>query len=406
MTINIKNKKQLNVKLCFDYDIEVLNIMGHRSGWKNVIKRIYDINNDSSNKTVMLIDIMEKKFCWDNEVPFDIIYYNEEYHGVPLDELRIKMEDGKIVYMAEVNNTIIKWMDEKWINDSDVTLENFFKFKSNDYPSNNYKFQYDWIGILHNPHNMPKWFYYKHSPQCMMERSIYKANIDKCKGIIVLSKYLANWLRTQLPSTIPISVLYHPTDDADIKFDYNKFINNDEKYIIQIGCWLRKFCAIGQFKTNLYKKIWLYGSGDYVNSSLIEERRFHLKNKEECSNLEDVDRLRLDNNMYDIMLSKNICFIYLYDSSANNVIIECIARNTPLLVNKHPAVIEYLGDKYPFYYSTIKEAEIKAHDFSLIYKTYKYLAENQEIHERISYKKFIYDFMKCEVIKNISESFE
>ena len=111
--------------------------------------------------------------------------------------------------------------------------------------------------------------------------------------------------------------------------------------------------------------------------------------------MKDVIRLRLDNKTYDYMLSVNICFINLYDSSANNAVIECIARNTPLLINKHPAVVEYLGDNYPFYYENIEQASHMAEDFDLIKKTHEYLKSNEEIHEQITYERFINDLKKC-----------
>jgi hypothetical protein len=45
----------------------------------------------------------------------------------------------------------------------------------------------------------------------------------------------------------------------------------------------------------------------------------------------------------------------LFDASANNVIVECIARGTPIIVNRHPAVVEYLGDRYPLYFGDPSE---------------------------------------------------
>ena len=45
----------------------------------------------------------------------------------------------------------------------------------------------------------------------------------------------------------------------------------------------------------------------------------------------------------------------MIDASAVNTIIECIVRNTPILVNKLPAVVEILGDKYPLYYDNLDE---------------------------------------------------
>lgn len=68
---------------------------------------------------------------------------------------------------------------------------------------------------------------------------------------------------------------------------------------------------------------------------------------------------RLDNESYDELISKNIVFLDLFDSSANNIIMECISRNTPILVKKLPAIVEYLGEEYPFYFNTLEEAEEK-----------------------------------------------
>ena len=42
-------------------------------------------------------------------------------------------------------------------------------------------------------------------------------------------------------------------------------------------------------------------------------------------------------------------------ASANNVVVDCIAANTPLIINPHPAVVEYLGKEYPLYYSEFDE---------------------------------------------------
>ena len=63
----------------------------------------------------------------------------------------------------------------------------------------------------------------------------------------------------------------------------------------------------------------------------------------------------------------------MYDSSANNAIIECIARATPILVNPIAAVVEYLGEEYPFYFNSLEEAAVKAKDENLVKETHQYL---------------------------------
>ena len=76
---------------------------------------------------------------------------------------------------------------------------------------------------------------------------------------------------------------------------------------------------------------------------------------------------------YDACLAENIAFMDLWDTSANNALVECIVRATPVLVNPLPAVVEYLGADYPFYFSSLEEAAEKALDLDLVARTHRYL---------------------------------
>jgi len=107
----------------------------------------------------------------------------------------------------------------------------------------------------------------------------------------------------------------------------------------------------------------------------------------------------LANEEYDELLSKNIVFLKLYDASANNTVLECIMRDTPLLVNPLPAIREYLGDDYPFYYHSFEEAVEKANDFDLIEKTHNYL-RTSSIKAKLSVDYFRESFMNSEIIEN------
>jgi len=56
------------------------------------------------------------------------------------------------------------------------------------------------------------------------------------------------------------------------------------------------------------------------------------------------------NNMeYIELLSSNIIFCNFIDCAASNTIIECISTSTPIILNRLPAIEEYLGENYPFY---------------------------------------------------------
>jgi len=92
----------------------------------------------------------------------------------------------------------------------------------------------------------------------------------------------------------------------------------------------------------------------------------------------------ITNTDYDKLITKNIVYINLVDASAVNTIIECIVRHTPIIVNKHPAVVELLGEKYPLYL-TEDESTLFIHKLlksdKLIRKAYHYL-------KKLNCKKF------------------
>lgn len=107
----------------------------------------------------------------------------------------------------------------------------------------------------------------------------------------------------------------------------------------------------------------------------------------------DVKCLQLSNDDYDNFLSENIAVIYLYDSSVNNSIIECIARGTPILTNPHPAVIEYLGENYPLYYNNVKECQDKMYNMDLLYQAHLYLLQDN-IRQKVHIDFFLSSFEK------------
>lgn len=62
---------------------------------------------------------------------------------------------------------------------------------------------------------------------------------------------------------------------------------------------------------------------------------------------------RLDNMEYDQIVSQSVVFLDLIDCSASNTIVECIARQTPILIRRLDPVVEYLGEEYPLYFTDL-----------------------------------------------------
>lgn len=177
---------------------------------------------------------------------------------------------------------------------------------------------------------------------------------------------------------MPVNSLIHPTEFPERRWCWDDFTRNREKKVIQVGWWIRKLHSIFRLDSGHYQKVWLpvYKSkmiGDLMNKEQVLLIKQGLYTRKMYSTV-DV-REFLPNDEYDVLLSENVVFLDLYDASANNTIIECIARGTPVLVNPLEAVVEYLGKNYPLFFNSLTEAADKLKDESLIKRAHEYLLE-------------------------------
>jgi hypothetical protein len=174
----------------------------------------------------------------------------------------------------------------------------------------------------------------------------------------------------------------HPTSEPSCCFSLSRFVANPHKSIVQLGWWLRRLRSIYRLPLARgnplgYDKVWLqtapfFRATDHFQTLLAHEP------DDVPAQYEANTRLlgHLGWADYDRCLAENIAFMDLWDSSANNAVIECMMRTTPLLVNPLPAIVEYLGTDYPFYFSNLAEAAEKALDLDLIGRTHEYLASS------------------------------
>ncbi|MEL6263731.1 MAG: tetratricopeptide repeat protein [Cyanobacteria bacterium J06626_6] len=291
----------------------------------------------------------------------------------------------------------------------DGFLENSFIWKYYQPGQVRVPYNQPWVGFLHNPPDMPAWFQYRDSPQALFAQASWQQSLEQCVGLFCLSEYYAQWLRKH--TELPVSALIYPTEIPEKLFDFDKFSENAQKKIVQLGWWLRKLNAIYQLpilKENPlgYEKVKLNpefapNAKEYLQELCERERKAEkivfqthfLANTQELSHLSNQD--------YDELLSQNIGFIALYDASANNAVVECIARATPLLINPLPAVVEYLGEDYPMYFHTLEEAADKAMDLGLIKATHEYLLRC-ETRQKLSAQHFLQTFINSDVYRKIA----
>jgi hypothetical protein len=230
-----------------------------------------------------------------------------------------------------------------------------------------------WLGIIHIPHKTPEWYFPEKSNRSLFNSTAWKESYPYCKGLFTLSAYHQQHLMKELD--IPIDRLWHPTEIPEMTWSWDRFSSNPDKKIIQIGFWLRKLHSIFLLPPVPFRKVMLLKQDADVDTLMKLEFQ-HLPQNDLLTQeaLRSVTKIQhISNRNYDIWLSENIVFLDLYDASANNTIIECMARNTPVLVNPIEPVVEYLGAEYPLYYQSLREAADKVSDSNQILSAYNYL---------------------------------
>jgi hypothetical protein len=270
-------------------------------------------------------------------------------------------------------------------------------------------FREPWTGFLHNPPNMPAWFHWRESPQAIMAKSVWKRSLPFCKGLFCLSEYAARWLRQETGK--PVSPVLHPTETPERTFDFERFLANPRRQIVQIGWWLRRQGAIERLPVGRgnplgFTKLKLVPRF-FENSSVYLEKLREIEEEHEPKDYiltppdnNTVERQHVPDDEYDRLLSENICFLDLYDTSANNAVVECLVRTTPVLVNRLPAVIEYLGEGYPLYFSGLEDAGAKALDLGRLKAAHEYLSQ-RELRSRLDGDSFRRQVEASEVYQSL-----
>ena len=325
----------------------------HYCGWKYVINKFlqrYSENPNSYTTKFFLEEWIEKLLIWGDEKESNMVV-NE-----------IKRNNLKMVAFLH-NPPFTKWYDkiyaanihESIIYNGEHTNTNLFnKIKQ---------------------HNLTENIYY-----------LYTLSRDH-------KEYLYNTYPNMRTKLVSIS---HPIEitGAEKTFDFTLFCQN--KQIYHIGWWLRNFKSFINFKipSEFSKKI-LIKNGFEEDWNILSKR----------FNTNGITIIKeLNNNDYEDIFANSCMYLDLEDTTANNVILECIKFNTPVIVRKIPAVIEYLGIKYPLYFENEKDLNmLESADYlcGMIQQANIYLQNMDKSHilcETFN-NKIKYDIQKAQHIK-------
>lgn len=236
-----------------------------------------------------------------------------------------------------------------------------------------------WIGLMHNlPVKGPGWMTslnpYRHMDNfSFFSTEEWKKAEPLCSGLFTFSAEHAARLK---PVTgVNVNSLTLPVPARKAKWSIDAFKANRVKKIIQVGWWLQRVHAIQALPVNGFEKVWVTPP----DVRLEEIQKVEYRNLREKGVLHDymaqgVSQLKDEGCIdYDQLFSENIVFAHFYDDLSFNLLLECIARHTPILINPFPAFREYLGNDYPLFYYFYQDAADKASDLDLVLKAHEHL---------------------------------
>jgi hypothetical protein len=286
--------------------------------------------------------------------------------------------------------------------ESDILFDSVLDVNTNVYTK-------PWIGCIH--HTFDKTF--EDNCMALFSKPSFLYSLRYCKALITLTNHLRDQVLEELYKLkleVPVYAIIHPTDFNCPKFTFATY----RKKVVQIGGWLRNPFGIYALQTN-------YGMKKYVLIGPRMEQYFPQQrstpprprqwlsrsHQSESDSRQDLYGLthntfykymeqyiedsiksvkvieHLDNHQYDRLLSESIVFINLIDCSAVNTIIECIVRNTPVIVNFHPALVEVLGIDYPGFYWNMYQASTLVNSPLSLYRIYIFLHKMDKTHLKI-----------------------
>lgn len=213
-----------------------------------------------------------------------------------------------------------------------------------------------WVGMIHSTANLPPTYPAKETMQGLLATPAFVASVPWCRLIIVFAECQARDLRLLLP-TVPVVVMAHPIGmEANAMFNMKSFLDRRGKWeVVFLGQQYRRLSTLTRLEVP-YPKVWLPGSSKDNNSTFIVKH-----SRDAAAPKPNLDSFRIayirSHDEYDWMLLNNIVVIDVWDAAANNAVLEAIGMNNPVHINKHPAVVEYLGVGYPLFYTDVESLQ-------------------------------------------------
>ncbi len=322
------HEKLLTQLILPDNMISATNIIGHRGGWKHVLKAL--INHD-----------------------FFVMQGDREYTTF--------IKTPNYVYVDILEHTFVK--DENWmvlkprIDDGKKIIAFLHGTRTSREPEDIYHIEYYW-----------KTQEFEH-----MRRRI--------SLLITFSEHVAERVRELMQTThdmeSQVSVINHPMPEGISEmFDPDRVLCPPcKRRLVALGQQHRWTSTIYLVNTT-WDRYWL------PSSSLPKHRAFGVASAEmrdlgikpATDVKSSVKIVTISSYLeYDRFVSSSVLLIHLRDANANNAVLEAIAMATPVIINRHPAAVEYLGADYPLFFDCIADISQILADIPRIEEAAQYL---------------------------------
>ena len=200
-----------------------------------------------------------------------------------------------------------------------------------------------WVGFVHQVEkNGLEWF---PDLERLVTDKFFLQSLPLCRGLLTLSSTVKSYLQRHV-ADVPVTMLFYPATPGGKEFQLDRYLRHPRR-VLFVGEFMRNFQSFFDLS--------LPNSGQYEKILLkpadVDFEELKIKENDSVKILEYIQ-----DSDYDEYLSNSVVFLNLFDAPANTTVIECITRNTPIIVNRLPGLEEYLGKEYPLFYDDVTEA--------------------------------------------------
>ena len=168
--------------------------------------------------------------------------------------------------------------------------------------------------------------------------------LSTCVHLFVMSEKLRRYALPRLAAAgrrdLPVTVLSHPLPNVTGQWDPRR----STRTLYQFGNWLRRTHAIFRVDAPAPWRKVIAPDTRWTRRNLADTMR-HDGLELSAAQRNSTGWARVSDAEYREALSTGVVLLDVYGSTANNVILECIAYSTPLIVRRMPGIEHYLTPK-------------------------------------------------------------